>query len=235
MPSDPKATAYSGVFFDQLSAGSLATARITLKELTSVVPIRSVVDIGCGIGPWLRAALELGVERAIGVDGNHVDHGRLMIEPKLFRQCDLGVGGLAQTLSGERFDLAMCLEVAEHLSADRADSFVAELCSLSNLVLFSAAIPGQGGINHVNEQWPDYWAALFQEHGCACFDVMRPRLWYRYECDWWYIQNTLVFARRNTVAFEDASRFGAPVLDRPMRLVHPRMLAHYGFGRTQPT
>jgi len=128
----------------------------------------------------------------------------------------------------------MCLEVAEHLSEDRARSFVAELCSLSNLFLFSAAIPGQGGVNHVNEQWPDYWAALFQEHGCACFDVMRPRLWYRDECEWWYIQNILVFARRNTVAFEVASRFGAPVLERPMRLVHPRMLAHYGWRFAAP-
>jgi len=235
VPSDLKATVYSGAFFDQLSAGSLATARITLKELTSVVPIRSVVDIGCGVGPWLRAALELGVERGIGLDGNHVDRGRLMIEPRLFRECDLEVGGLAQTLGGERFDLAMSLEVAEHLSLDRADSFVAELCSLSNLFLFSAAIPGQGGIHHVNEQWPDYWAALFQEHDCACFDVIRPRLWYRDECEWWYIQNTLVFARRNTEAFEAASRFGAPVLERPMRLVHPRMLAHYGFWRTRAT
>jgi len=229
VPSDPKAIPYSGAFFDRLSAGSLATARIILKELTTVVPIRSVVDIGCGVGPWLRTALELGVGRAIGLDGDYIDRGRLMIEPSLFRQCNLEMDGLVQVVGGEHFDLAVSLEVAEHLSADRAPSFIAELCSLSNLFLFSAAIPGQGGDNHVNEQWPDYWATLFQEHDCACFDVMRPRLWYRDECEWWYIQNILIFARRNTEAFEAASLFGAPVPERPMRLVHPRMLAHFGW------
>jgi len=132
-------------------------------------------------------------------------------------------------VSGARFDLAMCLEVVEHLSADRGPSFVSEFCGLSGLFLFSAAIPGQGGTNHVNKQWPDYWAVLFEKNGCACFDIMRPRVWHREECQWWYLQNVLVFARRGTATFEVASRLGAPVAERPMRLVHPRMLRHFGW------
>src|SRR5262249_45275089 len=115
----PSSTAYSDAFFDRQSARSLATARIILKELTTIVPIRSVVDVGCGVGPWLRAALELGVERAIGLDGDYADRGRLMIEPSLFRPCNLEVDGLAQVLGAGHFDLAMSLEVAEHLPADR--------------------------------------------------------------------------------------------------------------------
>jgi hypothetical protein len=227
--SDLNATLYSDAFFDELSAGSLTTARIILQELSAVVPIRSVVDVGCGVGPWLRAALELGVERAIGLDGDYVDRGRLLVEPSLFVPCNLEKDRLGQAVAGARFDLAMSLEVAEHLSVGRAHSFVVEFCELSDLFLFSAAIPGQGGTNHVNEQWPEYWAALFEERGCACFDVMRPRLWHREECEWWYLQNVFVFARRGTVAFEVASRLGAPVVERPMRLVHPRMLEHFGW------
>jgi hypothetical protein len=227
--SDLNAPLYSDTFFDHQSGGSLATARIILKELTSVIPIKSVIDVGCGVGSWLRAALDLGIERAAGLDGDYVDRGRLLIEPSLLLRCDLENDSLTQVVGTAHFDLAMSLEVAEHLSASRARSFIAEFCGLSDLFLFSAAIPGLGGTHHVNEQWPDYWASLFEEHACACFDVMRPRLWHRDECDWWYLQNILIFARRGTAALEVASHLGAPVADRPMRLVHPRMLQHFGW------
>jgi SAM-dependent methyltransferase len=222
-------TLYSDSFFDHQSAGSLATARVILKELTDFAPIRSIVDVGCGVGPWLRAALELGVDRVTGLDGDYVDRGRLLVEPSLFVPCDLEKDRLDQAVGFVRFDVAISLEVAEHLSAERARSFVAELCRLSDLFLFSAAIPGQGGSNHINEQWPDYWAALFEQHGCACFDVVRPRVWHRDECEWWYLQNALLFARRGTVAFQVASRLGAPIVGPAMRLVHPRMLQHFGW------
>ena len=222
-------TLYSDAFFDSQSVGSLATARVILKELTDIASIRSLVDVGCGVGPWLRAALELGVDRVSGLDGDYVNRGRMLVAPSLFVPCDLEKHKLDQAVGGVRFDLAVSLEVAEHLSADRAPAFVAEFCRLSDLFLFSAAIPGQGGTNHVNEQWPDYWAVLFKQHGCVCFDVVRPRVWHRDECEWWYLQNVLLFARLGTVAFEVASRLGAPVAEQPMRLVHPRMLQHYGW------
>ena len=227
--SDLNAILYSNNFYEPHSAGGFATARVILKELTSAIPIRSVVDVGCGVGPWLRAARELGVVQTIGLDGDYVDRGRLLVDPSLFLQCDLENDDLSQIVGATRFDLAICLEVAEHLSAERAPSFVAEFSGLSDLFLFSAAIPGQGGTNHINEQWPDYWAVLFEKHGCACFDIIRPRVWHREECQWWYLQNALVFARRGTVAFELVSRLGAPVAEQPMRLVHPRMLAHFGW------
>jgi hypothetical protein len=116
------------------------------------------------------------------------------------------------------------MEVAEHLSARRAPAFVTELCSLSDFVLFSAAIPGQGGTNHVNEQWPQYWAAMFANNSFVCFDVLRPCLWSREKCKWWYTQNALLFAKRDTKASGIAARLGPPVAS-PMALVHPRMLS----------
>lgn len=101
---------------------------------------------------------------------------------------------------------------------------MAELCALGDLVLFTAALPNQGGTNHLNEQWPGYWAALFAEHGFSCFDVLRPRTWNRDDCDWWYVHNVLLFARGGTPAHAAASRLGPPCT--PASLVHPRMLAH---------
>lgn len=220
-------TRYSSTFFDQISAGSLTSARIVLRMLFEAIPVTSVVDVGCGTGPWLRAAIELGVYDVVGLDGNYVDPGRLMIEPRCFQPCDLQTGDLNHALATpRRFDLAMCLEVAEHLSDTRAESFVGELCDLSDLVLFSAAVPGQGGTNHVNEQWPAYWNALFVSQGFACFDVLRPRLWNEDACDFWYLQNLLLFARRETDSFAQATQLGLANEAPPLPLVHPRLLEH---------
>ncbi len=139
-------TIYSEQFFNRHLAGSLASARIVLKELFDVASIKSVIDVGCGLGAWLRAAKECGADKVIGLDGDYVDHTQLLIEPSCFRCCNIEIEDLRGATAGHiPFDVAISMEVAEHLPLDRARSFVTELCSLSDLVLFSAAIPGQGG------------------------------------------------------------------------------------------
>jgi SAM-dependent methyltransferase len=219
-------TSYDDSFFDQQSAGSLASARLVLAALFRIVPpARSVADVGCGVAPWLRVARELGAERGLGIDGDYVDRGRLLVEPALFRHCDLENGSLAEVAAGEHFDLAICMEVAEHLSDARAAGFVRELCGLSELVLFSAAIPEQGGTHHINEQWPGYWSALFRQEGFLCFDLLRPRLWNEAGCEWWYLQNVLIFAKEGSAAAASLAQVGSPVAE-PLALVHPRKLRH---------
>jgi len=226
--SAPGGSAYSAAFFDTQAAGSLASARVVLAALLGRVPVQSVVDVGCGVGPWLRAALELGASRVLGLDGAYVDRDRLLIDPARFLACDLAVDSLTEAVSGHGpgFDLVVSVEVAEHLPPSRAPSFVAQLCALGDLVLFSAAVPGQGGTGHVNEQWPAYWAQLFDKAGCTCFDVLRPLLWDEPGCEWWYLQNVLMFARRATPAWERLSRFRPPAAGPPPALVHPRMYEH---------
>src|SRR5256885_15969550 len=89
---------------------------------------------------------------------------------------------------GRRFDLVQSLEVAEHLPAVKAESFVDTLIAHGSLVLFSAALPGQGGENHVNEQPLDYWRDIFRSRGYLPVDYLRPLItgdpaiqsWYRY-------------------------------------------------------
>ena len=226
--SAPASSAYSAKFFDAQAAGSLTSARIILGALFGAIPVASVVDVGCGIGTWLRAALDLGAARVLGLDGAYVDRDRLMVEPTNFRACDLTADNVTEVIPADTpgLDLIVSVEVAEHLPSSRAPSCVAVLCELGDLILFSAAVPGQGGTDHVNEQWPAYWARLFDGAGFTCFDALRPLLWNEPACEWWYLQNVLLFARRETQVCERLAGLWPHAAAQPRSLVHPRMHEH---------
>jgi len=169
--------------------GSTGAAGRVMGIVSDRLAPRSVVDIGCGIGVWLKAALAAGAERAVGVDAAYVRPERI-VDPRIeFHAQDLE----APIALNERFDLALCLEVAEHLSPGRAESLVGDLCALSDCVLFSAAIPGQGGIGHVNERWQSYWAGLFAAHDRQPLDLVRPAIWGERAIQPWYRQNMLLY------------------------------------------
>lgn len=184
-----------------------------------LLPVRSVVDIGCGVGSWLSVFRKLGIDDICGIDGDYVDQDLLQIPPDRFQSFDL-----TKPFSlGRVFDLAVSLEVAEHLPADCAAVFVACLTRLAPYVLFSAAIPFQGGTHHVNEQWPDNWAGLFREHDYLPVDFIRKRVWQNDGVSWWYAQNTLLFARADLVKSNAA--LGAEfekTNPNQLSLVHPR-------------
>jgi SAM-dependent methyltransferase len=200
---------YDSKFYRELDSAQKSAAAV-LPIVFGVVKPQSMVDIGCGTGKWLAKAVELGVEDILGVDGTWVDRNQLAIPSQNFVTHDL-----TTPLSLERrFDLALSLEVAEHLPEAAAGVFVESICSASDVVLFSAAIPGQGGRRHVNEQWPAYWAELFHKLGYDCFDYLRPKIWNDAGVAWYYAQNSLVFVRRGR-----DHQFGERVT--PLPLVHP--------------
>jgi len=214
---------YDSDFYDAQSAKSLQSARATLPELFRHIQPRNVLDVGCGVGTWLRAAGELGVTQRLGVDGDYVDRHALMMPEELFLPLNLAQRGLFEAVTErgtDRFDLVMCLEVAEHLPFERAASLVEELCGLGDLVLFSGAIPYQYGTGHINEQWPEFWAMHFRAHGYACFDLLRPRLWGRSDVEWWYAQNLLVFAKEGSEAYAKLPAEAAAG-GRTLAMVHP--------------
>jgi hypothetical protein len=135
------------------------------------------------------------VSDILGIDGSHITADQLEIKPRYFRAADL-----TQPLRmRSSFDLAVSLEVAEHLGETEADQFVESLCELAPVVLFSAAIPFQGGEHHLNEQWPAYWAARFKERDFVALDPFRRLLWERTDVDWWYSQNLVLYARKDYV------------------------------------
>lgn len=211
------AVPYSDAFFEEQRRESTASAREVVPLLLEIVKPRSVVDVGCGIGGWLSVFKEHGVTEVLGIDGEWVTEYR-PLPPTEFVAHDL-----SQPLSLDRqFDLVVSLEVAEHLPETSANTFVQSLVSLGSTILFSAAAPMQGGTNHLNEQWPSYWAALFAARGYRVLDWIRPLVWTNDRVQWYYAQNTLLFATAEAIASikpPNGCGFDQGV---PLSLIHPR-------------
>ena len=175
--------------------------------------------MGCGIGSWLAVFREHGVTDVLGLDGEYVDRNQLLIPPGQFRPADLE----SPPPLDRTFDLALSIEVAEHLPETAADTFVSYLTTLAPVVLFSAAVPGQGGWNHVNEQWPEYWAGRFVERGYVPIDCLRPLLWHRETVQYWHAQNILVYVAQRCLGAHPLLQEMAERTDfRCLARVHPR-------------
>jgi SAM-dependent methyltransferase len=182
------ASIYPDDFYRNRRAATAQAATRILSVLPATLLRRSVADIGCGTGTWLAAALADGATAAFGIEGDWVKPHMIDDSRIVFTAQDL-----EQRFTVPRVDLALSLEVAEHLSPARAASFVADLVALAPAVLFGAAVPGQGGVNHLNEQWQSYWAALFATHGYRPFDVIRPSIWGDADIPAWYKQNIVLY------------------------------------------
>lgn len=209
---------YDSAFYSGQSSGSHRSAEIVAPIVNSIIAPRSVCDVGCGVGSWLSVWRDLGIDEICGIDGDYVDRSQLMIDASKFVCSDL-----RRPLSLKKtFDLALSLEVAEHLPPDRGSSFVAELTSIAPVVMFSAAIPGQGGTDHINEQWQDYWAELFRSHGFTAFDCIRPAVWNDARVERWYRQNIILYCRNDKIA--DYPLLKTPST-MPLSIVHPNQFA----------
>ncbi|MGC4083752.1 MAG: class I SAM-dependent methyltransferase [Vicinamibacterales bacterium] len=185
----------------------------------SWLPARSVVDVGCGDGAWLAEFRRHGVHHVMGLDGGHLSPAQLKIPRDAFRTCNLR-NAIALP---ETFELAISLEVAEHLPRARGESFVADLTRLAPCVLFSAAIPFQRGTHHVNGQWPDYWQRLFESHGYVALDIIRSRIWDDEDVEFWYRQNTVLYVRASLLDGTRLAALAPQGRPRVPRLVHPAL------------
>ncbi len=211
---------YTRTFYEWHQDGSLQSAREVVPIVLELVNPQSVVDVGCGTGAWLSVFKQAGVTDCLGVDGDYVEPSLWLIAPEEFVSHDL-----KQPLKlGRTFDLVVSLETAEHLPADCADRFVASLTTLGNVVLFSAAIPFQGGDGHINEQWVEYWAGRFQQRGYQAIDCLRERVWGNDRVQPWYAQNLLFFVRHDALDQYPHLAQAATQSHRPgmLSLVHPR-------------
>lgn len=186
------------------------SANVLLPILFDDINPGSVLDVGCGTATWLAVCADLGVTDFIGIDGTYVDTKSLMIPQSKFLATDLR----EPFDLNRKFDLIICLEVAEHLPTKSATILVQNLVKHGNEILFSAAIPGQGGQNHLNEQWPEYWQSLFLKHGYYLHDVIRPKIWGNENIDWWYRQNIFLINKTPSEANQYES----------LSFVHPGLL-----------
>ena len=206
---DGASNLYDLTFFDQNRHDALAAAQVIVPLLLELVHPASVVDVGCGAGAWLHVFRGRGVGLIRGLDGAYAQTLNMLIERDCFVPVDLS-GDLR--IPGH-YDLALCLEVAEHLSQRRAGWLIDELAAAAPLVLFSAAIPAQGGTGHVNERWPGYWRALFAARGYQMLDPVRRKIRDDQRVKWWYRQNLVLFASEDAIRINQAltAEAGRPV------------------------
>src|SRR5207247_2541564 len=120
---------------------NLDSPRAALPALLAEAKLRSLLDVGCGTGTWLRAAIEFGVPEVFGVDGVEIPKERLLVPPDCFQKQDLTRLWKLE----RRFDAVLCLEVAEHLEENDAPALLDALVAHADVILFSAACPGQPG------------------------------------------------------------------------------------------
>jgi SAM-dependent methyltransferase len=198
--------------------GALGSPQRVVPLLIELVNPRSVLDLGCGPGTWLEEFTRQGIEDVFGVEGAWLDPSVLRIPA-----AKVQIHDLTRPLSlARRFDLAISLEVGEHVPDSAAAGLVKMLTEHAPVVAFSAAAPLQGGTHHVNERWPGYWAGLFAAHGFVSVDVLRPRIWLDEQIAWYYRQNMFLAVRedaleRYSALHAEYERSGGSVLP----LVHP--------------
>jgi SAM-dependent methyltransferase len=206
-------------FYNKLQKGSRRSAKEVIPLVLDLVHPKSVIEIGCGVGCWLSVFRESGIEDIVGVDGHWVDRKKLEVPQERFLSFDLE----KPFRMDREFDLVVSLEVAEHLPKECAEIFVDSLTRLGPTVLFSAAIPFQGGTNHVNEQWPEYWVRYFQERKYQAIDCIRKNIWENNNVEWWYAQNILMFIRNDCLqTYPLLKREFENTTISPLSVVHPR-------------
>jgi hypothetical protein len=212
---------YDSTFYNNVNITSLESAEIILPKLLELFSskIKTAVDFGCAEGVWLRKLMDLGINEVLGIDGPWVQQTALKIPADSFITANLG----EQIVLKKKYDLAISLEVAEHIPQASAETFVHSLTNAADFILFSAAIPYQGGTDHINEQWPIYWNALFNKYGFIAVDYLRQQLWKEKKVNVYYKQNILLYVnkeRKNEIKIQEQYF----CMDRaPKSIVHPKL------------
>jgi len=211
---------YESYFYSNRYKWTAQAASAILDIILPRIPsVHSALDIGCGVGAWLSVLKKKGISTITGLDGVWVDEALLKIPSENFCRADL-----SEPIHWDRrYDLAISLEVAEHLPASRAFGFVEDLTRASDFIIFSAAIPFQGGYHHVNEQWQSYWVELFKGQGYEVRDWVRPRVWDDESIPVWYRENLFLFVAQNRVSELQSAPDGSKDTSLPLDLVHPQM------------
>lgn len=190
---------YNDTFFDYIDESAQASAEEFIALLYPMLEPQSVADLGSGRGVWLAEWQRAGAKDVLGFDGDYVDRDNLAVDQASFEAADL-----TRPLSfKKRFDLAQSLEVGEHLPKEAASVLVDSLTAASDRVLFSAAVVGQGGENHINEQPLSFWQELFAQRGYTAYDCLRPTLKANRKVAPWYRYNSILYVNH-------AGRAGLP-------------------------
>lgn len=221
--SKKRETLYGKEFYDGQRDWSMQSAQIVIPyvlEKLKDANIRSCVDFGCGVGTWL-SAIKSNIQTAdvLGLDFGEPEKDQLRISPEEYRKTDLS----KPVILGKMYDLCISLEVAEHIDPAKADVFIDNLTKASDIILFSAALPGQGGTGHVNEQRLSYWVEKFARRGFELYDIVRPYFWYNKAITHNYRQNMVLFCKQGKNIIEPVK-----IENWPIDIAHPDVLKNEG-------
>ena len=199
---------------------SLESARVIAPLIIDLINPKSVIDIGCGNGEFLSVFKKNDIEDIFGVEGEWANKKNLRIPQECFMQTNLE----KPLKLDKKFDLVVSLEVAEHLPESAARTFVETLTNLGPVVVFSAAIPFQNGVHHINKQWPSYWAKLFRERDYVPIDNIRKKIWGNENVSFWYSQNILMFVKKEYLKGNKKLQEGFEQTEESaLSMVHPKL------------
>ena len=178
-----------------VEGGASRSAKVMANSIRRDFAPRTIVDVGCGTGALLLAMRESGV-RVLGFERSTAALDLCRRRGLEVRKLDLEKDVIEVN---EKFDVAVSVEVAEHLPAAVADRYIDALTQLSDVVVFTAAPPGQGGTDHVNEQPAGYWIEKFVTRSFVCLEDVTADWQHEWEvggASAWYFRNLMVFRRR---------------------------------------
>ena len=213
---------YNQTFYQSRNDKTIYSAKAIISIVNELVSPSSVLDVGCGVGTWLQIFQELGAEQLLGIEGHWVQDENIVIPKEYFTKTDI-----SKPIDLKRsFDLVVSMEVAEHIDENHADQFVRNLVLHAPVILFSAAIPKQGGTHHVNEQWPEYWKEKFDKHNYVIIDCIRKRIWNDNNVIEWYAQNTFFYVNKSLI--QNYPLLQNEYVENPgmLSIVHPRLFHH---------
>lgn len=208
---------YDKAYYKRHEKGSYQSALILLNYLKDFLKINSIIDFGCGMGTWGKAAKDIGITNYIGVDQHYYNDKYMVIEKNSYIQHDLRNKFFVQ----RSFDLAISVEVAEHIDSVYENTFIENICNSSDIILFSAALPEQGGTGHINERPCSYWNSKFDALGYVLIDCIRPFFWNNKNIEIWYRNNCTLYIKKEKF---DTIKSYIPQSSFPIDIIHPEML-----------
>ena len=153
---------YSKEYYEGIRSANHSYYELFAQVLMEEFKPSTLVDCGCGHGDISKEFLSHGCKEAFLFDGSPdaVEIAR-SAGMKNVEQLDFAN---AETIPAKG-DLAICLEVAEHIPTAYAGNLCRLLSNVAPTLAFTAAPPGQGGHLHVNNQPQSYWINLFLKNG----------------------------------------------------------------------
>jgi hypothetical protein len=176
--------------------------RLIAEAIVQQYNPQSVIEFGCGKGDLSRAFASMGLS-VFAFDG-YANPDFYELENITFAKVDFnGTLALKTHLAAlkRKFDVAICLEVAEHLDPSVSSELIEVITSVSDVVIFSAAVPGQGGDGHINCRSREFWYDQFTKNNFEIADTIRVRLRGKDDVAVWYRLNVIDYVKRNVNVF----------------------------------